>query len=88
MATDEKYQLQIRHGFVAIRPSISCRIVAGPPPTVLDMAKGYARSAAIYACVALLIFAGSFAATKNPEDFAKGFVSGLVGYYIGRGISR
>lgn len=68
-------------GFATVRPEMMGHIYE-IPPTWFEVIWGFARSVMTYACIALLIFGGSYTATKNPEAFARGFVSGFVGYLL------
>lgn len=86
----ENVKLSINYGIAMIRPEMHARIIPPPPPTptLFEIVCDYGRTAMIYCSVALLIFGGSYAATKDPEAFARGFISGIVGYMMVRGASR
>ncbi len=86
MADDLK--LTINYGLATVQPEMHVRFIPPSPPTLFEIIKDYARTGMIYLSVALLIFGGSYAATKNPEAFLRGFVAGSVGYYIIRGAHR
>lgn len=74
--------MQIIHGFKCIKPECSIHFENAPKATIVEMSidavLSMTRRLAMLAFIGAMIFAGSWAATANPEAFIRGVIIGLV----------